>query len=1061
MTERVAPAAEFDAIARIAAGLLDAPIATVTALGEHATRLGGCGVSWPAGDEEPLLRWITRGEGASANPLSALDLTAGEIPGKELMIGDGVRGAMVVPLRDAGAIVGAIAIYAPGVLEASQVVRRRLVDLAEVAAQLVVARRELVVRAASGQPVSQPAAATEPPRSEHAERRILELVKQAADRIVITDEEGKIVYANPSLARARSRTPAELVGRSIAEFNPPELQHLPGLDRVRRTGHDPLMNQPFVRQIELGDGRRSPWEIAGTKFTVDGASYVGFIARDLSAASQRLAATMESVSIAIAHVSLDGQFLRFNDHFETLVGRSAQELRAYQLALDVAPPADQRGLSFIDALGLAGRVDGLAIRAHLTTSDDPYEIEYQLVRPDATKVWIELSIALVRDSTSRPAYFVVVGREVTTRHRVDVALRGLVEMLTSAGSALFERACSFLGATLGARCVLIGRMSGASVQPIAAWRDGAPVDLPSYALVGTPCETVQHSEICYYPERLQALFPDDHMLVELGAQAYLAAPLRTSESRVIGLIAVLGDRAFDPALRPEDMVRLCATRIATDLERIDAIAELETREEQLRQITETAQETFWLAEWPSRGLLYVSPGFEILTGRTVASVYTNRETWSSGLHPDDRERVDAAMKGLETTPVDLTARVIRADGQLRWVQIRVTIVRDRSGRAYRVAGSFEDITRFEEARRALEERERELAEALEGSDRELEQLQHRLGEPDQLHGMVGSSRLVRTVYRRLRQAAHSNVTVLITGESGTGKELAANALHALSARGGKPFVAINCAAIPEPLLESELFGHVKGAFTGASRDKVGLMQAADGGTLFLDEIGDMSLVLQVKLLRALQERQIRRVGDENAIPVDVRLVSASHRDLRALVADGRMREDFYYRIKVFAIDLPALRDRREDIPALANHFAAELGQAAGKPRVVISAEALRALLAHRWPGNVRELRNAIEHALVTVAASTIQLKDLPLEVRDTRDARAPGPDAAIAHRAGAPAATAASPPGMRERIEQALRQSGGNRAEAARILGIGRVTLWKRMRRLGMTTDDTEHDTHR
>jgi transcriptional regulator with PAS, ATPase and Fis domain len=303
----------------------------------------------------------------------------------------------------------------------------------------------------------------------------------------------------------------------------------------------------------------------------------------------------------------------------------------------------------------------------------------------------------------------------------------------------------------------------------------------------------------------------------------------------------------------------------------------------------------------------------------------------------------------------------------------------------------------------------------------------------------------------LRQAAQSDVTVLIAGESGTGKELAANALHVLSARSRKPFVAINCAAIPEPLLESELFGHVRGAFTGASRDKVGLMQAADGGTLFLDEIGDMSPVLQVKLLRALQERQIRRVGDEHAIAVDVRLVSASHRDLRALVADGRMREDFYYRIKVFEIDMPALRDRREDIPALANHFASELGAAAGKPSVALSSEALRALLAHRWPGNVRELRNAIEHALVTMVAGTIQLDDLPIEVRGPREARTTIPDPARRS-----AAVAGSP---REQIEEALRQSGGNRAEAARILGIGRVTLWKRMRRLGMTTDDSEQNT--
>ncbi|HSS00661.1 MAG TPA: sigma 54-interacting transcriptional regulator, partial [Kofleriaceae bacterium] len=660
-----------------------------------------------------------------------------------------------------------------------------------------------------------------------------------------------------------------------------------------------------------------------------------------------------------------------------------------------------------------------------------------LVRPDQSRIWIELSIALVRDATSRPAYFVAVGREVTSRHRVDVALRGLVETLTETGHALFARACSFLGTMLDARCVLIGRLRGAHVEPIAAWRDGALCDAPTYPLVGTPCETVQRNDLCYYPERIQAMFPEDPMLVEIGAHAYLGAALRTTAGRAIGLIAVLGERPFDPVLRAEDMLRLCAARVATDLERLDATAELGAREEQLRQITETAQETFWLAEWPSRELLYISPGFEALTGRPIASVHAARESWTAALHPDDRERVESALRDLESASVDMTARTLRSDGGVRWVQIRVSIVRDAAGRAYRIAGSFEDITRIEETRQALEERERELAEALASSERHIEELQHRLGEHDRLAGMVGSSPRVRTVYRRLRQAAQSDVTVLIAGESGTGKELAANALHALSARSRKPFIAINCAAIPEPLLESELFGHVRGAFTGASRDKVGLMQAADGGTLFLDEIGDMSPVLQVKLLRALQERQIRRVGDEHATSVDLRLVSASHRDLRAMVADGRMREDFYYRIKVFEISMPALRDRREDIVALANHFASELGAAAGKPSVALSSEALRALLAHRWPGNVRELRNAIEHALVTVAAGTIQLDDLPIEMRVARDARATIPEPARRPVAGGT---------PREQIEEALRQSGGNRAEAARILGPRRRSCgrWRR-----------------
>jgi two-component system, NtrC family, response regulator HydG len=629
-------------------------------------------------------------------------------------------------------------------------------------------------------------------------------------------------------------------------------------------------------------------------------------------------------------------------------------------------------------------------------------------------------------------------------------LRDLASVLSLTGGELYDRVCSYLGATLGARHVHIARLREQEVEPVAAWPDRAAVQ--PYAIAGTPVENVLRTGLCHYPERIQALFPHDPGLAALGADSYLGVLLHNGHGPVLGVLAVIGDRRFTAPVPAEDLVQLCATRVGAALQRVAAMEELEQREHQLRQITETARETFWLAEWPSRALIYVTPAFEALTGRTVASVYADRSTWGAGLHPDDRARVDAAMAGLASAPVDQLARVIRSDGQLRWIEIRASLIRDRDGRPYRIAGSFEDITQLKEAQIALEQRERELGEALASSEREVQQLHAWLGD-EQTHGMVGGSLAIRQVFRRLRQAAQRDVTVLIAGESGTGKELAAKALHAMSARKAGPFIAINCAAIPEPLLESELFGHVKGAFTGASRDKLGLMQAADGGTLFLDEIGDMSPVLQVKLLRALQDRQIRRVGDDKAIAVDVRLVSASHRDLRALVAAGRMREDFYYRIKVFEIAMPALRDRREDIPALANHFAVELGRASGKPHIAIAADALRALLDHPWPGNVRELRNAIEHALVTVSGSTIQLQDLPVELRRRGARPAAAPEPALGpHLART---RAGSPDARREEIEEALRSSGGNRAEAARQLGIGRVTLWKRMRRLGMTTDES------
>ncbi len=323
----------------------------------------------------------------------------------------------------------------------------------------------------------------------------------------------------------------------------------------------------------------------------------------------------------------------------------------------------------------------------------------------------------------------------------------------------------------------------------------------------------------------------------------------------------------------------------------------------------------------------------------------------------------------------------------------------------------------------------------------------RLAEDDEqtaFQGLVGTSRVMREVYHRLELAAPTEVTILLTGESGTGKEMAARAMHDLSRRRDKRFVAVNCAALTETLLESELFGHVRGAFTDAVRDKVGVFQSADGGTLFLDEIGDLSPLLQLKLLRVLQEREVRRVGDDKPVRVDVRLVAATNKDLRGLLSTRAIRDDFYYRIRVFEVRMPPLRDRREDIPVLVHHFLGEFEEARRKRVRGVTREALAALQDYPWPGNVRELRNAIEHALVTVQGPLLELLDLPAEVRAWIPRRGNG-----AKPAGGGTAV-----DERARILDALAQNGGHRLRAAKALGINRITLWKKMRKYGLAGAD-------
>jgi two-component system response regulator AtoC len=311
--------------------------------------------------------------------------------------------------------------------------------------------------------------------------------------------------------------------------------------------------------------------------------------------------------------------------------------------------------------------------------------------------------------------------------------------------------------------------------------------------------------------------------------------------------------------------------------------------------------------------------------------------------------------------------------------------------------------------------------------------------------IVGRHRTMLAVYTLMARAAKSTATVLIQGESGTGKELVARAIHENGPRASGPFVAVNCAAIPENLLESELFGHEKGAFTGAVGRRTGRFEMAIGGTLFLDEVGDMSLALQAKILRAVQEREIERVGGEVVIPVDVRVIAATNRNLRDCVANGGFREDLYYRLAVLTIRLPRLAERNEDLIELASYFARYFGPRYGKDIQGISDRAHAALYAHQWPGNVRELRNVIEHAVLSARGTTLLLEDLPEEVRgvgrEAGDSSLPGRDQSVL-------ATLAETE-VRQ-ISRALAQTGGAITAAAEILGIHRNTLTRKMKGYGL-----------
>ena len=352
------------------------------------------------------------------------------------------------------------------------------------------------------------------------------------------------------------------------------------------------------------------------------------------------------------------------------------------------------------------------------------------------------------------------------------------------------------------------------------------------------------------------------------------------------------------------------------------------------------------------------------------------------------------------TNVDYPLNFVTKEGSSRRIEMSVTGMTDETGCFTGVLAAFRDVT-------------------------DLIGLQIRLGQITSFAGIIGQDHKMLQIFEQIRELATNDYPVYLTGETGTGKEMVAAAIHNESQRGGLPFVPINCGALPEGVLESELFGHVKGAFSGAIRDKKGRFELADGGTIFLDEVVDLTKSMQVKLLRVLQEGTFERVGGEETVSVDVRVISAANRDLKREVERKNFREDLYYRLNVVPVELPPLRERKNDIPLLAEEFLRQASEQ-GQKTAGVSKKALSIMMDYLWPGNVRELQNALHYALVKCKGRLIRPEDLPMELKSGRSSRR-GPTRKL----------------NQEMVQAALDRTGGNKAKAARHLGVGRATLYR------------------
>src|SRR5216684_2681775 len=461
-------------------------------------------------------------------------------------------------------------------------------------------------------------------------------------------------------------------------------------------------------------------------------------------------------------------------------------------------------------------------------------------------------------------------------------------------------------------------------------------------------------QVAFHPEDLPPLMKKWRELLVSGESGEIEARLRRHD----GVFRWFLIRVEPLRDRAGKIVRWYGT--STDIETLKQTQEkLREDERELRRITDAIPQTIVVLD-PSGAPLYANQATLDYTGLTsedvVASNFRERI-----FHPDDLERLREERKAAlgRGLPFEVEQRALRKDGEYRWFLIRYNPFRNEQGQVIRWYATGTDI----DDRVRAEERTRNENLAL----------REQIDRDSMFEDIVGSSEALRKVLRQVDKVAASDSTVLILGETGTGKELIARAIHKRSKRTDRAFIGVNCAAIPPSLIASELFGHEKGAFTGATQRRMGRFESANGGTLFLDEVGDLPPEIQIALLRVLQEREIERVGSNKPISVDVRVLAATHRDLNKLVAEGKFRQDLLYRLNVVPIEMPSLRDRAPDIPLLVEYFIDRFGKKAGKKFRTIDKKFLKAFKAYGWPGNVRELQNVIERAVILSEDDTLDV----------------------------------------------------------------------------------------
>jgi PAS domain S-box-containing protein len=623
------------------------------------------------------------------------------------------------------------------------------------------------------------------------------------------------------------------------------------------------------------------------------------------------------------------------------------------------------------------------------------------------------------------------------------ALRMIVEGTSGAtGEEFFQSLVRNLAAAIAVQYAFIAEFTEekSRVRTRVFWVKDRIAANVEYELRGTPCEEVVRGGLCHHPSGVQALFPNDRSLVEMGIESYLGVPLRNNAGEVLGHLAVFDERPMPAEPRRLFIFRIFAARAAAELERLRMDQMLRQSEQRFRDLFDEAPIPYVFEDSATRFVKANRAAMELLGLKPEDVPGT---VGLSLVAPDQQvqERIQDVFadiqQGKERALPELELRR-RDDGRPIWVQFWSRPEPD--GKHTRTM--LIDITA-----RVVAEREKARLQ------QQNQYLQEEIKAARNFDEIIGRSPALAAVLEQVRAVAPTDASVLIQGETGTGKELIARAIHSVGKRHDKPLIKVNCTALPASLVESELFGHEKGAFTGAIACRVGRFELADGGTVFLDEIGDLPLEMQVKLLRVLQEHEFDRVGGREPVRVDVRVIAATNRDLAKAVREKQFREDLFYRLNVFPIQVPPLRERAGDVPLLAYYFVTHVAAQLGKQIDGIDTASIERLVAYPWPGNIRELENVIERAVILCRGDMLEIPAnalaLPLSLVS--------PLADESGRRTASASPAANDETLeaieRNHIFAVLEKTNwriDGRRGAAQILNLHPNTLRSRMKKLGI-----------